>query len=242
MTARPILVTGAGGGIGAAVAADLARHGFEVVVHFRSNDDGAAQTLGRIRACDGSGRTLSFDVRDRAACRRVLESDIAEHGAYYGVVCNAGIHRDETFPALEDGDWDDVIDTNLTAFYNVLHPVVMPMVRARRGGRIVTISSLSGQIGNRGQVNYSAAKAGIIGATKALALELAKRRITVNSVAPGLIETGMADDDASSEIKKMIPMQRAGTPEDVAALVSFLCSDRAGYITRQVIAVNGGLA
>ena len=157
------------------------------------------------------------------------------------MVLNAGIARDNAFPALEDAEWDAVLNTNLGGFYNVLRPLVMPMVAARRPGRIVTLSSVSGLIGNRGQVNYSAAKAGIIGATKALAVELARRKITVNCVAPGLIETQMIDDAPREEIVKMIPMQRVGRPEEVAAVVSFLCSDEAGYITRQVISVNGGM-
>lgn len=166
---------------------------------------------------------------------------MAEHGAYYGVVCNAGIARDNAFPAMEEGDWDDVIHTNLDAFYNVLHPVIMPMVRRRKPGRIVTLSSVSGIMGNRGQVNYSAAKAGIIGATKALAVELASRNITVNCVAPGLINTEMMDEAPVEEALKIIPMRRAGEAAEVAALVSFLVSDEAGYITRQVISVNGGM-
>jgi 3-oxoacyl-[acyl-carrier protein] reductase len=158
------------------------------------------------------------------------------------VVLNAGIARDNAFPALEDSDWDDVLDTDLSGFYNVLRPIVMPMVSARRGGRIVSISSISGITGNRGQVNYSAAKAGIIGATKALAIELAKRNITVNCVAPGLIETQMLEGLPVDEALKLIPMRRIGRPDEVAAAVSFLCSDEASYITRQVLSVNGGMA
>ena len=163
------------------------------------------------------------------------------NGAYFGVVLNAGIARDGVFPMLSDDDWDSVLHTNLDGLYNVLKPIVMPMIRRRKPGRIVTLSSVSGIAGNRGQVNYSASKAGIIGATKALALELASRRITVNCVAPGPIETDMTADLPVEEVKKMIPAGRMGTPEEVAATVAFLFSDGAAYITRQVIAVNGGL-
>ena len=166
---------------------------------------------------------------------------MAAHGTYYGAVLNAGIARDNAFPAMSDEDWDTVLDTNLNGFYNVLRPIVMPLVSARRGGRIVALSSVSGLIGNRGQVNYSAAKAGIIGAVKALAVELAKRNITVNCVAPGIIKTQMVDALPVEDALKMVPMRRLGQPEEVAAVVSFLCSDEAGYVTRQVISVNGGM-
>jgi 3-oxoacyl-[acyl-carrier protein] reductase len=167
---------------------------------------------------------------------------VAAHGCYYGVVCNAGIARDNAFPMMSGEDWDSVLQTNLDGFYNVLQPLVMPMVQRRLPGRIVTLASVSGLTGNRGQVNYSAAKAGIIGATKALALELAKRHITVNCVAPGVIETDMLEAAPMEEILKMIPARRVGRPEEVAAAVSFLMADDAAYITRQVISVNGGLA
>jgi len=239
---RTILVTGASKGIGRAIAHRIARDGFTVVVHYHADGEGAEETLGVIRNHSGTGRIMQFDLADRQECRSRIESDIAEHGAYYGVVLNAGIARDNAFPALEDADWDDVLDTDLGGFYNVLRPVVMPMVSARHGGRIVSISSVSGIMGNRGQVNYSAAKAGIIGATKALAIELAKRNITVNCVAPGLIDTKMLEDVPLDEVLKAIPMRRVGRPEEVAAAVSFLCSDDASYITRQVISVNGGMA
>jgi 3-oxoacyl-[acyl-carrier protein] reductase len=185
---------------------------------------------------------LQFDVTDRALCADLLTKDIEAHGACYGVVCNAGLAYDTAFPAMTGEQWDTVVRGNLDAFYNVLQPLIMPMVRRKAGGRIVTMSSVSGLIGNRGQVNYSAAKAGIIGATKALAIELAKRNITVNCVAPGLVETDMVDEHVPmEEILKMIPMQRSGTADEVAGVVSFLMSADAAYVTRQVIAVNGGL-
>jgi 3-oxoacyl-[acyl-carrier protein] reductase len=238
---RTILVTGASKGIGRAIALRLARDGFTVVVHYRGDRAGAEATLSALQEAKGTGRILGFDIADRGECRERLATDVAEHGVYYGVVLNAGIARDNAFPALEDEEWDSVIDTDLGGFYNVLRPLVMPMVSARRGGRIVTLSSLSGLTGNRGQVNYSAAKAGIIGASKALAVELAKRQITVNCVAPGLVETQMTEGLPLDEIVKTIPMRRLGRAEEVAAVVSFLCSDEASYVTRQVISVNGGL-
>jgi len=239
--ARTILVTGASKGIGQAIALRLARDGFPIVVHYGADAAGAAATLAEIVSHGGSGRLISFDISDRAACLERIEQDLALHGAYYGVVLNAGIVRDNAFPAMEDSDWDDVIGTNLDGFYNVLRPIVMPMVQARRGGRIVTLSSVSGIAGNRGQVNYSAAKAGIIGATKSLAIELAKRAITVNCVAPGIIETQMTAGVPMDEVAKIVPMRRVGQPSEVAAVVSFLCADDAGYVTRQVISVNGGM-
>jgi 3-oxoacyl-[acyl-carrier protein] reductase len=202
---------------------------------------GAEETLEAVRAAGSQGRLLSCDIANREQCRERLETDIAAHGAYYGAVLNAGITRDGAFPALSDQDWDQVLDTNLGGFFNILHPLVMPMVSARKGGRIVALSSVSGLVGNRGQVNYSAAKAGIIGAVKALAIELAKRAITVNCVAPGLIETAMTEGLPAEEILKIVPLRRMGKPEEVAAAVAFLCSDEAGYITRQVISVNGGM-
>jgi len=238
---RTILVTGASKGIGRAIAVRLARDGFRIALHYGSDRTGAETALDEIRTAGGTGRILTFDIADRAACRAVLEADLAEYGALYGVVLSAGIARDVAFPAMEDEDWDRVLGTNLDGFYNVLRPVVMPMVSARKGGRIVTLSSVSGLVGNRGQVNYSASKAGIIGATKSLAIELAKRAITVNCVAPGIIETQMTAGLPRDEIVKLVPLRRVGRPEDVAAAVAFLCSDDAGYVTRQVISVNGGM-
>ena len=239
---RCILVTGASKGIGAAIALMLGRQGFEIVVHYRSDEPGAERTAAGIRAGGGVCRLIGFDVADRAASRAALDADIAAHGAYYGVVNNAGVHRDNAFPLLTGEDWDEVIRTDLDSFFNVLQPCVMPMIQAKRGGRIVTMSSVSGVLGNRGQVNYSAAKSGIIGATKALALELAKRNITVNCVAPGLIEnTGMIAEDKES-ILETIPVRRLGTTEEVAALVAYLMSDLAAYVTRQVISIDGGLS
>ncbi|MBY6112427.1 3-oxoacyl-ACP reductase FabG [Halomonas sp. H10-59] len=236
-----LLVTGSSRGIGRAIALRLARDGFDIVVHCRSRRDAAEQVADEVRALGRDARVLCFDVIDRDAARAALEADMEVHGAYHGVVCNAGITADGAFPALTDDDWDSVIDTGLNGFYNVVKPITMPMVRRRRPGRIVVMSSVSGIMGNRGQVNYSAAKAGLIGAVKALAVELAKRRITVNAVAPGLIDTDMTEGLASEEALKAIPMRRSGRAEEVAATVSFLCSEDAGYITRQVIAVNGGL-
>ena len=239
---RSVLVTGASKGIGAATAVALGRAGFEVAVHYHADRDGAERTRAQIGADGGKCRVLQFDVRDRDATRTAIERDLASGGAYYGVVCNAGVHRDNVFPALTGADWDDVVRTDLDGFYNVLHPCVMPMVQARQGGRIVSVSSVSGILGNRGQVNYSAAKAGIIGATKALALELAKRGITVNCVAPGLIDTGMLATADVEQTLKAIPVRRLGRAEEVAALISYLFSDLAAYVTRQVISIDGGLS
>ena len=239
---RSVLVTGASKGIGAAIAVRLGGQGFTIGVHYRGDGAGAERTAEAIRAAGGHARLLQFDVADRVGSRVALEADIAANGAYYGVVNNAGVRRDNVFPLLTDDDWDEVIRTDLDGFYNVLKPCVMPMIQARRGGRIVTLSSVSGVLGNRGQVNYSAAKAGVIGATKALALELAKRKITVNCVAPGLIDNVELGAEAKERILELIPVRRLGTPEEVAALVAYLMSDLAAYVTRQVISIDGGLA
>jgi 3-oxoacyl-[acyl-carrier protein] reductase len=238
---RSVLVTGASKGIGAATAICLAEHGFVPVVHYRSDRAGAQQTCEVVRAAGGATRLVQFDVVDRAGSAAAIESDIAANGPYYGVVSNAGIHRDRMFPLLRGEDWDSVIRTDLDGFYNVLHPCVLPMIRARRGGRIVAVSSVAGLLGNSGQVNYSAAKAGLIGASKALALELAKRKITVNCIAPGLIDTAMTKNAVPDKLLESVPVRRLGKPEEVAALIAYLFSDLAAYVTRQVIAIDGGL-
>ena len=236
-----VLVTGSSRGIGKAIALRLAEDGYDLVLHCRNNRDQADAVAAQIKDRGREARVLQFDISDREQCRQVLESDVEQFGAYYGVVCNAGVARDNAFPAIPGEDWDLVIRTNLDGFYNVLQPIIMPMIRRRKPGRIVTLSSVSGEMGNRGQVNYSAAKAGVIGATKALAIELAKRKITVNCVAPGLIDTEMTADVPIDEAMKMVPMRRVGSVEEVAGTVSFLLSEDAAYITRQVISVNGGM-
>lgn len=240
--ARRVIVTGASKGIGAAAARRLAGQGFHVTVHFGRDEAGAEAVASDIRANGGAADIIGFDISDRERTAKALEGLVGEHGAYWGVVLNAGSTRDNAFPSLTGEEWDGVLRTNLDGFYNVLHPLVMPMVRLRNGGRIVTMSSVSGLMGNRGQVNYSASKAGIIGATKSLAAELAKRKITVNCVAPGLIETAMTADLPVDEVQKAIPLRRFGTADEVASLVGYLFTDDAAYITRQVISVNGGLA
>ncbi len=240
---KTVLVTGSSRGLGRAIASSLPAAGYHVVLHCRSHReevDALAEGLAR----EGkTARVLQFDVADREATRIALEKDIETNGPYYGVVCNAGINRDASFPAMESADWDIVLRTNLDSFYNTLHPIIMPMIRTRAPGRIITISSMSGVAGNRGQVNYSASKGGIIAATKALAIELARRRITVNCVVPGIFETDMIKSAELSieELKKFVPMQRLGKPEEISGIVRFLLSDDAAYITRQVISVNGGM-
>ena len=240
---RRVLVTGAGTGLGKAIAIELCKNDFEVVLHYRSSKSGIEDALSRINELGKKATSLCFDITDRAQCKQILEQDIEQNGSYYGIVCNAGITKDAAFPMMTDDDWDSVVRTNIDGFYNVVNPCIMPMIAEHEGGRIIAISSVSGIMGNRGQVNYSASKAALIGAVKALALEVAKRNITVNAVAPGLIDTQMTklDETVKKEILKMIPLKRMGKPQDVADTVAFLMSDKANYITRQVISVNGGL-
>ncbi|MCH7421919.1 3-ketoacyl-ACP reductase FabG2 [Shewanella xiamenensis] len=236
-----VLVTGSSRGIGKAIALKLAAAGYDIALHYHSNQAAADTSAAELRALGVNVSLLKFDVADRVAVKAALEADIEANGAYYGVVLNAGINRDNAFPAMSEAEWDSVIHTNLDGFYNVIHPCVMPMVQARKGGRIITLASVSGIAGNRGQVNYSASKAGLIGATKALSLELAKRKITVNCIAPGLIETDMVADIPKDMVEQLVPMRRMGKPNEIAALAAFLMSDDAAYITRQVISVNGGM-
>ena len=240
---RRVLVTGAGTGLGKAIAIELCKNDFEVVLHYRSSKSGIEDALSRINELGKKATSLCFDITNREQCKQILEQDIEQNGSYFGIVCNAGITKDAAFPMMTDDDWDSVVRTNIDGFYNVVKPCIMPMIAAHEGGRIIAISSVSGIMGNRGQVNYSASKAALIGAVKALALEVAKRNITVNAVAPGLIDTQMTklDETVKKEILKMIPLKRMGNPQDVADPVAFLMSDKANYITRQVISVNGGL-
>jgi 3-oxoacyl-[acyl-carrier protein] reductase len=238
---RRVLVTGASRGIGRAIALALARDGFDLVLNYYRSKAEVESAAAEIAAMGRQATPLCFDVADRDACAQAIGADVEQCGAYWGAVSNAGIHSDGPFPGLSGDAWDRVMRTNLDGFFNAMQPLVMPMVRSRRGGRIVTISSLAGIAGNRGQVNYSASKAGLIGATKSLAQELAKREITVNCIAPGWIETEMLEGADIDTLARMVPLRRLGTPEDVAAAVSFLMSPGASYITGQVISVNGGI-
>lgn len=234
-----VLVTGASRGIGKETALYLASNGYNIVLHC-SNDVTRLDNLKKeIESKAVQARALAFDIKNRAQVEQVLTNDIEVYGMYYGVVLNAGIAKDNPFPAMEEDEWDDVLRTNLDGFYNVLKPLIMPFIQQKKG-RIVVMSSISGQCGNRGQVNYSASKAGLIGAAKALSQEVAKRKITVNCIAPGIIKTDMTEDLPEEAIKQ-IPMRRMGQAREVASLVNYLMSEDAGYITGQVIGVNGGL-
>ena len=237
---KKILVTGASRGIGRAIALAVLEAGYHVTAHYFRGKEEAESLEKEILQKGGSIELIRFDISNREDCREKLEKWQEENGAFWGIICNAGILADDVFPAMSPDNWDRVLRTNLDGFYNVLSPLIMPMCRKKRG-RIITISSVSGIIGNRGQVNYSAAKAGIIGATKALAAELASRSITVNCIAPGIIETEMSRDVPLDMILPSIPMGRIGKPEEVASLAVFLLSESASYITRQVISVNGGI-
>jgi 3-oxoacyl-[acyl-carrier protein] reductase len=234
------LVTGASRGIGAAVAKRLAADGYAVIVNYRGNTEAAQKVVAEIEAAGGEASLCQFDVADRKTSEAALEALLAQDERPISVlVNNAGVAADAAFPAMTFEQWESVTRTTLDGFYNVTRPLVMPMVRKKQG-RIISMSSISGLSGNRGQANYAAAKAGIVGATKSLAIELAKRRITVNAVAPGLIATEMIAQVPEFVVKQMVPAQRVGQPEEVAALVSFLASDQAGYITGQVIRIDGG--
>ena len=235
------LITGGSRGIGAAIARALAAAGHTVILNYRSQDEQAEAVRTSIEEAGGKVVLARFDVRDREATQAAIEGLLSDPAPIDVLVNNAGIARDNPLPSLSWEDWDQVTRTTLDGFYNVTKPLVMPMVR-RKYGRIINIASVSGVTGNRGQTNYAAAKAGLIGATKSLSKELAKRRITVNAVAPGLIETDMIAGAPIEEILKHIPAGRLGQAEEVADLVAFLASQRAGYITGQVIGINGGLA
>ncbi|MEE3350023.1 MAG: 3-oxoacyl-ACP reductase FabG [Candidatus Gastranaerophilaceae bacterium] len=237
---KTVLVTGSSRGIGKETAIYLAKNGFDIVLHCNKNKDKALEVKKSIEEIGRNVRILQFDVSNREQTKEVLIKDIENNGIYYGVVVNAGITADNSFPAMEDDEWDRVINTNLNGFYNTLRPLILPMVQNRKG-RIVALSSVSGLAGNRGQINYSASKAGIIGAVKTLSREVAKRNITVNCVAPGVIESDMTSDIPFDMIKETIPMRRMGTAKEVASAINYLFSEDASYITGQVISVNGGM-
>ncbi|MCL1815259.1 MAG: 3-oxoacyl-ACP reductase FabG [Treponema sp.] len=246
LSEKKVLITGAGRGIGRSIALAVSEAGYEVTAHYNKGKEEAESLEKEITQRGGKIELLQFDVSNREECRKKLEKWTEENcsasceSAFWGIICNAGISADDSFPGMSEEDWDTVLRTDLDSFYNVLHPLMMPICRKKRG-RIITLSSVSGIAGNRGQVNYSAAKAGIIGATKALAAELASRSITVNCIAPGIIDTKMIRDVPIDKILPSIPMGRIGKPEEVAALAVFLLSEQASYITRQVISVNGGM-
>ena len=239
-TDKKVLITGASRGIGKAIALAASEAGYAITAHYNKGKEAAEALQEEITRKGGKINLIQFDVSSREECKEKLNKLTEENGAFWGIICNAGIAADDSFPAMSGENWDSVLRIDLDSFYNVLHPLVMQICRKKQG-RIITLSSVSGIMGTRGQVNYSAAKAGIIGATKALAVELASRSITVNCIAPGLIETDMIREAPLDYILPSIPMGRAGKPEEVAALAVFLLSESASYITRQVISVNGGI-
>lgn len=237
---KTVLITGASRGIGKECALYLSDNGYDIVLNYNKNKDSALEVQKVIKDKGKNARILQFDVSNREQTKDTLLKDIEENGVYYGVIINAGIAKDNPLPIMEDNEWDSVINTNLNGFYNTIRPIIMPMIQNKKG-RIIGMSSISGLIGNRGQINYSASKAGIIGAIKALSREVAKRNITVNCIAPGVIETDMTNDVPFDLIKDTIPMRRMGKPKEVASAVNYLLSEDASYITGQVISVNGGM-
>ena len=237
---KTVLITGASRGIGRETALYLASNGYDLVLHCNKNLQKLEDLQKEIEKFGVKTRTLQFDISDREESKTKLLEDIEKNGVYYGVVLNAGIAKDNPLPAMEDEEWDSVINTNLNGFYNVIRPIILSLIQ-NRSGRIVALSSVSGLTGNRGQVNYSASKAGIIGAVKALSREVAKRKITVNCVAPGIIETDMTSELPQEIVKEYVPMGGSGSPKEVASLINYLMSEDAGYITGQVISVNGGM-
>lgn len=237
---RRALVTGGSGGIGAAICARLAADGHHVIVHANRGLEKAQALAEKIKASGGSAEAVAFDITDRAATAAALEA-LVEVAPIQILVNNAGIHDDAVFPGMTGEQWDRVLDVSLNGFFNVTQPLTMPMMRTR-WGRIVSVSSVAAVAGNRGQVNYAAAKGALHAASKSLALELASRGVTVNVVAPGLIATGMIEGTFDADaVKRMVPMQRVGQPAEVAHLVAFLASDQAGYISGQVISINGAM-
>ena len=234
------LVTGGSGGIGAAICQRLAADGHHVIVHANRSRAKADAVVAGILASGGSAEAVAFDITDRAATASALET-LLEAGPIQILVNNAGIHDDAVFPGMSGAQWDSVLDVSLNGFFNDTQPLTLPMIRTP-WGRIITISSIAGITGNRGQVNYSAAKGALHAASKSLALELASRNVTVNAVAPGIIATDMIEGAFDAEaIKNLVPMKRAGKPEEVADLVAFLASDKAAYISGQIISINGGM-
>ncbi len=238
---KSILITGASGSIGLAISKKIIANGYDAVMCYNKNDSFIDDIKNYAKDYNVNIRFLKIDVSNREESKNILLKDIEENSSYYGIVLSSGITMDNAFPAMTGEEWDRVIDINLKSFYNIVNPVIMPMIRNKNGGRIIAISSISGIVGNRGQVNYSASKAGLIGAVKSLAIELGKRNITVNCIAPGVIESEMINDEIIEHAKNMIALKRIGKPEDIANAVSFLLSEEANYITKQVISVDGGM-